>query len=155
MVSILILAIMTGLLIFGFDQAVSRRKASQTDQLLSWMQGVADTAVLRSYVLGITEQEGMLDVVAFYSGRWYQLAESEPFKLGEDMILEWSETVADQDSAFVIDLDEEKQLQPLVIALPTGALMPEAHISVGDSETEWGVIQWQQNGDIELNWGES
>jgi len=169
MVVLVIVSLMVGLIVFGFDQALNRRKGAAAEEIYQWLQAAADTAVFQSTVVGVAQKEEQLMLLAFYQDDWYRLADQEDLVLDEEITLAWSESLIQssrfQDSEFQngrVNRDNEDRPRPYVVIMPSGEVLPEGQINIFDrtldddslqnSEQTLATIRWDEDQHFDLYW---
>lgn len=165
MVVIVIASLMVGLIVFGFDQTLNRRKSTAVEGIYQWLQAAADTAVFQSTVVGVTQDEGELMLLAFYQDDWYRLANQEALPLGEEISFAWSESLTRNNQFHDVRRSspgDDDRPKPYVVIMPSGDLLPEGEIYLFDSslkddnfrtaEQALAVIQWEDARRFELQW---
>lgn len=166
MVVLIIVALMGALLVFGFEQVLDRRKSAATEKVFKWLQSASDTAAFRSTVVGVTQKENQLMLLAFYQDSWYKLADHEPLDVNEEISIQWSESLIKNNElqAKEFESDDESYQSPYVIILPTGEVLPEGSINIiegnaGDTKIDqiletdaFATINWDLQKHFELSW---
>lgn len=165
MVVIVIASLMVGLIVFGFDQTLNRRKGAAAEEIYQWLQAAADTAVFQSTVVGVTQKENQLMLLAFYQDDWYKLAGQEALALNEEISFAWSESLIRNNefqSKRQFDSDNEGKLKPYVVIMPSGDVLPEGEIHIFDQKLKddsfrkndqaLAAIRWEDDQRFELHW---
>ena len=160
MVVIVIASLMVAILVFGFDQTLKRRKGAAAEEVFQWLQAAADTAVFQSTVVGVTQKQNQLMLLAFYQDDWYKLADQEPLSLSEEISISWSESLTG-----VNGLHDEDDLSPYIVILPSGDILPEGEIRVLDKKDSasqnidsyqqdqaLALFHWEDNTGFDLHW---
>lgn len=150
LVVLVIIAMMAGILVFGFEQTVGRRKDAPAETLYQWLNAAADTAVLQSTVVGVAEHEKQLVLLAFYQDDWFRLADQEPLDLNEKTQLIWDENLI-SNTEFSLDLDRER-LTPYVVLMPSGEILPEGKLSITYDGQTTAVIEWAEENEFAMQW---
>jgi len=166
MVVIVIAALMVGILVFGFDQTLNRRKSAAAEEVYQWLQAAADTAVFQSTIVGVTEKDDQLMLLAFYQDDWYKLADQEALAVSEEISFSWSESLLANNKSVSRELDLNRdRLTPYVVILPSGEITPEGEMYIFDqslnddsfraSQQALASILWNQDEGFKLAWNTS
>ena len=146
---VVIIALAGALLVVGFDQTLNRRKGAAAEEVYLWLQAAADTAVFQSVVIGVSQNDSQLELLAFYQDRWYPLAEQEPFKINEEIDIQWSQSLIDNHKFHADEFqpddfasDGETYQSPYLVILPSGNIMPEGKVGLvaNDRETNQAIV---------------
>lgn len=149
-VAVVLVAIVMAVLVFGFDQTLSRRKDTAVNKFSDWLQASADIAVFQTSVLGVTEEDGRFSLLAFYQDDWYRFNDQEAFIPSDEISIIWSEELVQAQEQGLADSDD---LFPYVIIMPTGQMLPEGKITIADQEqTLIAELDWEQDAQFQLSW---
>lgn len=149
MVALAIIAIAFTLVTVGFNQIAAKNLDSEGEKLNDWMGLVAESAILRSAVLGVQREEQVLSVVAFYENRWFKLNGVEPFVVPEQYELQ----VEVQERIDFGQEFENEDREPFVAFLPSGRAMPAGELSVFVEGVDAVTLVWEEDANIELVFG--
>ena len=162
MLVVVIASFMVAMMVFGFDQTLNRRKSAAAEEVYQWLQAAADTSVFQTTVIGVTQNQNQLLLLAFYQDDWYRLADQEPLSLNEEIQLSWSDSLIRAAELNSRNADRgEGSLSPYVVIMPSGEIAPEGEIglfeaipwsdSLPSDEQRLAAIRWQNQG-FELDW---
>lgn len=154
MVVLVIGSLMSAVLVFGFDQTLNRRKDAAAEELLQWLRAAADTAVFQSTVLGVTQEQDQLILLAFYQDSWYRLADQESLLLNEEISIKWSDSlIANRAENLDLFNDDDVDWSPYLVIMPTGEVVPDGEITIFDrDEVNRAILVWETEDQFEIQW---
>ena len=166
MVVIVIAALMVSILVFGFDQILSRRKGAAAEEVYQWLQAAADTAVFQSTVIGVARKDDRLILLAFYRDDWYKLADQEALTIDKEIRLSWSESLLKNNGLRSGQTGRDGgRSTPQVVIMPSGEITPEGEINIfgqglreggqGAEQPALARVHWDEGEGFELSWNRS
>ncbi len=170
-VVVMIIATISAMSVLAINQAFGRRYSSEADNLLIWLQQLAENSALQGAAYGVVTEPGdpemqtpaQLRAVIYYRQRWVAVTAPAPFVLSEDASIDWlmdsygeeellpQQIIASQetDSTEQDAMDEEDFLLPEVAFLPDGYLEPQGQVQLSfDSSETVFIFQWGEQGSI-------
>lgn len=165
-VVVMIVATISAMSVLAINQAFGRRYSSEADQLLIWLQQLAEYSALQGAAYGVVtetvEQTNLtqLRAVIYYRKRWVAVTAPMPFELSTDARVDWLVQLDEDDPLLpqqeeqnrdlvglgAVNSEQEELLLPAMAFLPDGYIEPQGEMRLSfDSD------------DIEFNysWGES
>ena len=96
-VVVMIVATISAMSVLAINQAFGRRYASEADNLLIWLQQLAENSSLQGAAYGVVTEPGdvktqtptQLRAVIYYRQRWVAVTAPAPFVLSEDASIDW------------------------------------------------------------------
>ena len=150
LVVLVVIAMMTGILVFGFEQSLDRRRDAPAETLYQWLTAAADIAVLQTTLVGVAEQENHLVLLAFYQDDWFRLADQEPLKLDANTTLIWAETRLSR-TEFGLDRDADgERLEPYIVLTPSGEILPAGQLSIVRDQAPIAIIEWDERSQFSM-----
>lgn len=148
LVVLIVLALAGSFLVIGYNQLLQRKATAQIEELQAWLEAAADISVLQSTVLGVTQMDSQLRLMAFFHDEWFLLADQIPLDIAEDFQITWPEELLEAD---VTGMVEDGQPQPYLVLTPAGEILPEGRIGLRAGEQQ-ANINWQESGAFTLAW---
>ena len=168
-VVVMIVATISAMSVLAINQAFGRRYASEADNLLIWLQQLAENSSLQGAAYGVVTEPGdvktqtptQLRAVIYYRQRWVAVTAPAPFVLSEDASIDWlinsygeDELLPQQNIANPRStgdeqekIDEEEFLLPEVAFLPDGYLEPQGQIQLSfDASDSTFIFRWEDQG---------
>ena len=135
MVVVVIVALMSAISLLAIQQAGQRPFISQAEQLQSWLQHLAEKALLESTPYGVMEQGQELVTMVAYRQRWYPVSEPAAFELHRQAVLELPEPPEDTGQGGS-RLDGSQRIPVLILA--DGYMEPAESFSLAYPEQRLG-----------------
>lgn len=132
LVVIVIMATMIGTATFGFGRGESQRFLSEGQKMQAWLGQLQTESILTSSTWGAIFDEHTARAVIWSNGRWLDSSDIEPYTLKSGIKLSIPEALYTETSLTV---------QPHVMILPTGQIMPPSFINLS-TEEEALNISW-------------
>jgi prepilin-type N-terminal cleavage/methylation domain-containing protein len=168
-VVVMIVATISAMSVLAINQAFGRRYASEADNLLIWLQQLAENSSLQGAAYGVVTEPGdvktqtptQLRAVIYYRQRWVAVTAPAPFVLSEDASIDWlinsygedellpQQNIANPGSTGDEQekIDEEEFLLPEVAFLPDGYLEPQGQIQLSfDASDSTFIFRWEDQG---------
>ncbi|MBT7375273.1 MAG: prepilin-type N-terminal cleavage/methylation domain-containing protein [Porticoccaceae bacterium] len=168
-VVVMIVATISAMSVLAINQAFGRRYASEADNLLIWLQQLAENSSLQGAAYGVVTEPGdvkiqtptQLRAVIYYRQRWVAVTAPAPFVLSEDASIDWlinsygedellpQQNIANPGSTGGEQekIDEEEFLLPEVAFLPDGYLEPQGQIQLSfDASDSTFIFRWEDQG---------
>ena len=100
LVAMVIIAIITGISIFGFSQSQARQRLAEIDRLHLWLNAAAEQSVLSASVLGVVVRDQQLSLAVFYKQQWFVMPDQQIFEFENEIELSWAENIEDQQDSW-------------------------------------------------------
>ena len=130
LVVIVIMATMIGTATFGFGRGESQRFLSEGQKMQAWLGQLQTESILTGSTWGAIFDEQNARAVIWSNNRWLETTDIESFSLKSGIKLSIPEALSQEESLVV---------QPHVMILPTGQMMPPSFINLSTDEASVNV----------------
>ena len=107
MVVIAVLALIATIAAGSISQTMNRRYASEAEQLSTWLNQLADVAVMQGAAFGValevdkkTKKVTDLSAAIYYRNQWVRVSFPEPVALSDDAAIKWLPDNPDEKALF-------------------------------------------------------
>lgn len=146
MVVIAVLALIATIAAGSISQTMNRRYASEAEQLSTWLNQLADVAVMQGAAFGValevdkkSKKVTDLSAAIYYRNQWVRVSFPEPVALSDDAAIKWlpdnpdEKALFSQQQNFTQDPSDnrgekstkkKKPIEPTLMFLPDGYVEP-------------------------------
>ena len=143
LVVLVIMSVFTGVLVLAWQQVGSTEARQQQSNMVSWLNHLADTAVLEGGVYGVTLDGDRLLPRVWYRDEWRDFLGHEPLVVERgrfEFIPELGSDIPSR-SLFSSDTDGAAQ-EPALVLLPTGMAVPAGQLRLWAEDDSSLVVSW-------------
>ena len=154
-----IVAILTSMSLFAFNQAFDRRNSSHAEQLLIWLQQLSEQSALTGVVYGVihtkSDLDSKLESLVYFRNRWLIANSTPPFIIDADADIRWNISVEEgsilpfyrsmdgQHSGVSKSNSSDSEPLPIFAFMPDGLMEPDGELEMAfDSSSEIYKFYW-------------